>query len=174
MSLHRLVFGPKGLVLASHPFAATLVTTMPCVRSVTTFFCHRVLSPDDALGCPNLELYDLANPTLAIDRACPFCPFASSNANEWIVHTHTCDASPARNRGGRLGDAQGARHLAKSFVAVGSILFNGSLAISNTASGITLRLPMPSTSIVPMSDIFDIAQLPNRCEIITAQSSPGN
>ena len=77
-----------------------------CAVSHNTF-CHRVLSPDDALGCPNLELYDLANPTLAIDRACPFCPFASSNANEWIVHTHTCDASPARNLGGRLSDSGG-------------------------------------------------------------------
>ena len=141
-----------------------------CAVSHNTF-CHRVLSPDDALGCPNLELYDLANPTLALDRVCPFCPFASSNANEWLVHTHTCYASPARNLGGRLGDSQGAQHLAKSFVVVGSILFNGSLAISNTASGITPRLPIPSTSIVPMSDIFGIAQLPNRCEIITAQSN---
>ena len=140
-----------------------------CAVSQNTF-CHRVISPDNALGCPSLELYDLANPTLAIARVCPFCPFSSSNANEWLVHTHACGASPARDLGGHLGDHQGARYLAESFVAVGSILFNGSLAITNTASGTTPSLPMPSTSVVPMSDIFDIAQLPNRCEIITAQS----
>ena len=144
-----------------------------CAVSHNTF-CHRVISPDDALGCPNLELYDLANPALAIARVCPFCPFSSSNANEWLVHTHACSASPARDLGGHLGDHQGALYLVESFVAVGSILFNGSLAISNisnTASGSAPSLPMPSTSVVPMSDIFDIAQLPNRCEIITAQSN---